>query len=314
MITPLNHSIWGLFVNLSQLEIIHALVETGSLRGAAALVKKSQSALSVSIKNLENELGVKIMDRSEYRAKLTADGEVLFRQFSVILRATGTLKRLSSELHNKKSERKLTIAIDPLLPPEYLKAISSEARKVSSTTTLLFRYGLLTTVADDLAEGRISLAIAPDKFITPLFEALPIVRTSLVSVVSEKVFQEFNKNEDLVLSQVPQVLVYAETMDQRNKLQVAAIECHQIKGPQILVSDHSIKVALIKSGQGWGRVSIKDIKTSKDAKLVKLKSVPEGVIDLDLRLMRKIDRPLGPVARAIWRHFEEQIPSNLVAE
>ena len=71
-------------MNLSQFEIINALVETGSLRGAATRLKKSQSAVSIAVKNLETELGFKIMDRSEYRAKLTVDGELLFRQISVI--------------------------------------------------------------------------------------------------------------------------------------------------------------------------------------------------------------------------------------
>ncbi len=290
-------------MNLSQFEIINALVETGSLRGAATRLKKSQSAVSIAVKNLETELGFKIMDRSEYRAKLTVDGELLFRQISVILHATQTLKKVSSELQSKKYERKLTIAIDPLLPSHYLKAICQEAYRVSSTTTLVFKYCLLSTVVNDLATGQISLAIAPDKFAIPSIEAIPIVSATLVTAVSKRLFEKLGNTEALLLSQVPQVLVYSEAVDQRNKLQIDRIECHHIKGPQILVSDHSIKVALIKSGEGWGRVDIEEIKASTDIELVTLNSVPEGVMNLDLRLMRKTDRPQGPVSKAIWRHF-----------
>lgn len=291
-------------MNLSQLEIINALVETGSLRGAATLLKKSQSALSTSIKNLESELGVKILDRSEYRAKLTENGEILFRQVSLILRGTRTLQRVSSEMHNSKFEPKLTIAIDPLLPATYLNSISREAHKLSSTTQLFFKYCLLSTVADDLAKGVLSLAIAPDKFVTPSIEAIPIMRTTLVSAVSKSLFEKLKKNEELVLSEIPQVLVCTESLDQRNQVQIDRVECHRIKGPQILVSDHSIKTALIKGGQGWGRVSIDDLDASADRELVALSSVPEGVMDLDLRLMRRIDRHQGPVARAIWQYFQ----------
>jgi DNA-binding transcriptional LysR family regulator len=291
-------------MNLSQMEIIHALVEAGSLRGAAKVLKKSESSLSVSIKKLESELGLKILDRSEYRAKLTEEGVLLFRQVSVILRATRTLRRISTELHKKKFERYLRIAIDPLLPPDYLRAILGEVNKVSSTTTVSFRYCLLATIIDDISTGRVSLAIAPSKFLRSDIESIPLLRATLVTAVSKSIYLESNQNEDLVLSQFPQVLVCTETIGPLNKIRISNIECHELDGPKVIVSDHAIKRALIKSGQGWGRVEAKDLKPSGGPELIELKSVPGGVMDLDLHLMRRADRPLGPVGRAIWQHFQ----------
>lgn len=62
-------------MNLSQLYYFRALTQTGSYKDAAAELFISQPALSLSISNLEKELGVTLISRRRNKIELTEEGE-----------------------------------------------------------------------------------------------------------------------------------------------------------------------------------------------------------------------------------------------
>ena len=63
-----------------KIEFFIATVETGSFSGAARKLMLSQSAVSQQINLLEEELAVKLFDRSNYRPRLTRAGEFYFKK------------------------------------------------------------------------------------------------------------------------------------------------------------------------------------------------------------------------------------------
>jgi DNA-binding transcriptional LysR family regulator len=64
-------------VNLRTLGVFLAVAETGSFRKAADLVHRSQSAVSMQIKQLEEQLGLPLFHRTTRRVLLTREGELL---------------------------------------------------------------------------------------------------------------------------------------------------------------------------------------------------------------------------------------------
>ncbi|BBD07733.1 LysR substrate-binding domain-containing protein [Desulfovibrio ferrophilus] len=63
-----------------------AATDSGSFTGAARLVNRTQSAVSMQIKRLEDELGCVFFERRARGVVLTADGETLYRYALRILR------------------------------------------------------------------------------------------------------------------------------------------------------------------------------------------------------------------------------------
>jgi DNA-binding transcriptional LysR family regulator len=55
-----------------------SIAETGTFSRAAEVVGRTQSALSLQIKKLEDGLGCQLFDRSARRVKLTEQGEIFF--------------------------------------------------------------------------------------------------------------------------------------------------------------------------------------------------------------------------------------------
>ena len=50
-------------MTLDQIRVLSTIVQTGSFRGTAELLHRSQPTLSVAIRNLEREFGFELFDR-----------------------------------------------------------------------------------------------------------------------------------------------------------------------------------------------------------------------------------------------------------
>ena len=84
-------------MELRHLRYFVGIVEAGSLTKASKQLHVAQPALSVHLSNLEGELGVKLVMRSNRGIELTEDGALLYERALVMLRyhdeALSTLKR-----------------------------------------------------------------------------------------------------------------------------------------------------------------------------------------------------------------------------
>lgn len=79
---------------LRQIEYLQAVIENGNFYLAAEQCNVSQSAISQQIKKLENELGVKLLERHNRTFSLTPAGEHFYRKSLII---SGDLKQLVRE-------------------------------------------------------------------------------------------------------------------------------------------------------------------------------------------------------------------------
>ena len=71
-------------MDLKQLRYFRSVVDQGSFSKAAALLHISPPALSLSIKGLEEELGVSLLDRKPGRVLPTSFGHSLYQSATVI--------------------------------------------------------------------------------------------------------------------------------------------------------------------------------------------------------------------------------------
>lgn len=89
---------------LRQIEYLQAVAACGSFYAAAEKCHVSQSAISQQIKKLEEELGVKLLDRHNRTFSLTPAGEHFFRRSLVLRRELDQLLRETRRLAPNKGE------------------------------------------------------------------------------------------------------------------------------------------------------------------------------------------------------------------
>ncbi|MFI8535623.1 LysR family transcriptional regulator [Streptomyces aquilus] len=82
-----------------QLEYIAAVTRLGSLRRAAEELRLSQPALSETVRNLERELGVDLLERKRSGATMSAEGRELLPHIVNVLDAVDRLRAAAGEQH-----------------------------------------------------------------------------------------------------------------------------------------------------------------------------------------------------------------------
>jgi len=101
-------------MNDLQLRYFTAIVELGSFSEAALELDISQSAVSKQIMALEDELGVKLFDRSTRRVHLSKGGERLYQDALSVLAQVDHLKE-SAKIIAQSGKRQLTILALPVI-------------------------------------------------------------------------------------------------------------------------------------------------------------------------------------------------------
>ncbi|MER6078861.1 LysR family transcriptional regulator [Streptomyces sp. NPDC001833] len=82
-----------------QLEYIAAVTRLGSLRRAADELRLSQPALSETVRNLERELGIDLLERKRTGATMSAAGQELLPHIVEVLEAVDRLRVAAGEQH-----------------------------------------------------------------------------------------------------------------------------------------------------------------------------------------------------------------------
>ncbi len=111
-----------LTVNLLQLQAFVLAAETGSFSAAARKMKKTHSAISMTVSNLELDVNQELFDRSTRNPTLTPAGEVLLKEAKLILAQCEHFERLANELEPEE-ETEFTLALDSVYSVPYEKEI-----------------------------------------------------------------------------------------------------------------------------------------------------------------------------------------------
>ena len=85
-------------ISLEQWRSLLAVVDAGGYAQAAAVLHKSQSAVTYAVQKMESLLGVKIFEVIGRKARLTATGQVLYRRAKALLEEAGTLESAAGSL------------------------------------------------------------------------------------------------------------------------------------------------------------------------------------------------------------------------
>lgn len=107
-------------MRIEQLEYIQAVTRLGSLRRAAEELHISQPALSETVRNLERELGVDLLDRKRSGATISDEGRELLPHIISVLESADRLRRAADDQHHASRMVRLgtvNAATVPLLIP-----------------------------------------------------------------------------------------------------------------------------------------------------------------------------------------------------
>jgi LysR family nitrogen assimilation transcriptional regulator len=161
-----------------QLRYFVKIVDAGSFSRAASVVHVAQPALSQQIAELEERLGVILLQRSARGVRPTAAGEILYKEASAILHQ---LDQLPSALRSSTDEPEGTVNLGFVssLAPKLVGGILEECRAILPKVTIRVSDGDSLGLESRIAASSIDLAVLYEDEFTTALTRKPLFRQKM---------------------------------------------------------------------------------------------------------------------------------------
>lgn len=232
-------------VSLEQARALDALDRAGTFAGAAKQLRRGHTSVLYLIATLEDALGFKVLDRSGYRTKLTAQGRRVLEGCRALLAAEASLSTTITELR-AGWEPTVMVVFDGIVPIDpLLRAVGRlVAQQVPTQIDVRAEFLAGVEAAFERDTADLMIAVLPPRAPNLHAVELPPLRASLVARADHPLAT--GKHGERALAN--HLLLTVRGSDPRLDLSTSGIETKST----VLLNDFTSKRAAILAGIGYG--------------------------------------------------------------
>ena len=236
-------------MKLSSLRYLVAFAHEGSFSRAAERCRISQPTLSVALKNLEDELGVILIERGKSHVALTDLGWRVVEQARRALDETQRIEQVA-QLGKDPLHGDFRLGVIHTIGPYLLPELIASMRKIAPDTRLYIEETMTSILADYLKYGRVDAAIIALPFEVPGVEVQPLYDEPFEVIVPKG--HPLAKRKKIAADEVrgAGVLVLKAGNCFREQVLDACPEISHAEGS--LHEGHSIETVRCMVGSGYG--------------------------------------------------------------
>jgi DNA-binding transcriptional LysR family regulator len=285
-------------MTLDQLQVLQAIVKSGSFRAASQELHRAQSAVSYAVGSLETELGFKLFSRDQYRPQLTPQGRAFLKKADDLILQYGELSE-TAEFLKRGHEPIIRLAVSVLFPlPSLVSALKEFTAKYPQTEIKILQDVL---DADEmLLSGEADLALGHVFNDQSLLVTEDLMTISMLSVCSAKhpLAKFKGKAPESELIKYPQIIT---SSSRKNSTRSGGI-----LNPDnvISVQNYATKKALLLGGLGWGNMPEHTI--AAEIKSKELVTALVKPLKPRLLIARQSNKELGPCGKFLWNYFSHR--------
>jgi len=278
-------------MDIENFNILNAIVEENSFTKAAEKLHRTQSSISYQIKKLEENLGVDIFDRSDYRAKLTAAGKAIWVEGQRLIKTAEKIKSLAL-LYQGGWEPNLYVVVDGALPMEPVMHVLKIIADMDISTKIQVKTEFLGGVQKHFEKKRADMMIVLNNKPNPLLYAHVLKEKSFVLVASNT-----HPLSSLKIISYDQILEHVELTIPDSSGSVVddlLFGCDRV----FYLSDFVSKKNAIVMGLGFGWMPEGLIENEiLSGELVELNYVAGSRHTFNPQLVYSVDTPIGKTAQ-----------------
>jgi DNA-binding transcriptional LysR family regulator len=283
-------------LTLDQLRTFIAAVDEGSFSAAGRKLRRAQSVVSLTLANLEAQLGVKLFDRSARYPRLTEEGKSLLADARSVVDNVDGFKSRARAMH-EGLEPELSVVVDVMLPMEALTRAAAHSREAYPHTPLRLYVEALGAVVKPVLDRNCSIGVIGSLPLVPdELQSEALLDVAFVTVVSPSHRLAGTRgvvSASAIAKQVQLVLTDRTALTEGRNFGVLSPLTWRL-------ADLGAKHAFLKAGLGWGHMPLHMVKADLDSgALVKIRV--EGNprdMTLPMKVVFRKDAPPGPAARA----------------
>jgi DNA-binding transcriptional LysR family regulator len=287
-------------ITLKQLRAFTAVADAGGFTDAATRLYLTQSGLSLLVKELEAELGVRLFDRSTRRISLTVAGADFYPLALRVLEDLDSAVNSTLQLQDMKRGT-LRIASTPL----YSSGLMPEAMTEYHRRYPAIRVRLLDSLNEQalqrVARDEVDFAVAPTRPTSQDIEQQPLFRDRFELVCPEQ--HPLRNRAHVTWEQALEYPFVSLTADYTSRLQadLAAHSPSLVVRPQQEVAFLTTALAMVKCGHGITALPASAIPMITLFGLAPV-AVAEPVVDRQVSFFQRRGKSLSPAAQS-FRDF-----------
>ncbi len=293
-------------VSLDQLRTFIAAVDEGSFSAASRKLLRSQSVVSETISNLEEQIGVRLFDRSGRYPKLTAAGLAILGNARSIITGVDLLKARAKGM-SVGLEPELSVVIDVFYPIDAITQVAKEFRRQYPGVPLRIYVEALGAAIQPILDGRCSIGIIGSLPVIPdtlSNERLPGIAFFMVAAHDHPLASYKGKIPKEVLGKHTQIVL-------TDKSELSAGREFGVMSPATWrLADLFAKHHFLLNGLGWGGMPLhavrKDLENGR-LSVLPIEDVPTDGLILPMSVVWQTKSPPGPAGRWFIERLK-QIP------
>ena len=168
-------------MELRQLRYFVAIVDHGALSRAAQVLHVAQPALTAQLRQLEEELGAKLLHRSAQGVLSTDAGKVFYQHAQAILKQVVDARSAVTQSATRPSGS-VTLGLPHSISGALALPLLMAVRAQYPEITLQLTEELSGNLAEQLKSGRINLAVLFDDGQAKGFDSTPLVEEALMFI------------------------------------------------------------------------------------------------------------------------------------
>jgi len=283
-------------ITLYQLRTFIAAVDEGSFSAAGRKLRRAQSVVSLTLANLEAQLGVKLFDRSARYPRLTEEGRSLLANARSVADNVDEFKARARAMR-EGLEPELSVAMDVMYPMEALTRAAVHNRTTYPYTPLRLYVEALGGVIKPVLDRNCSIGIIGSlPLVQDELQSEPLLSIPFVTVVSPShpLARSRGVASASAIAEHAQLVLTDRTVlsDGRDFGVLSPLTWR--------LADLGAKHAFLKAGLGWGHMPLHMVKADLDSGVlvkIRLEAVPSAVV-MPMNAVFRKDAPPGPAGRA----------------
>lgn len=285
---------------LDQLRVFIAVIDHGGFAHAARALHRTQSVISYTIANLEEQLNIALLDRSTRKPSLTEAGKALLADARAVTSKVDSMRSRAKAL-GQGLEAELSIVVDVMFPTCLLVRKLEQFQREFPTVALRLHTEALGAVAQMVADRRCQLGVAGMAANVPANmerHAAGFVKMMPVCSPMHPLAQEAAPIPTAVLREHLQLVVTDRSqLTEGRDFGVTGLRDWRL-------GDLGSKHALLVGGLGWGNMPEHTIlRDMAEGRLVRLHTQEGHELEYPLFVIHRGDDELGPAGKWLRQQF-----------
>lgn len=170
-------------LNVRHLAVFRAVMQMGTVSGAARMLNVSQPAVTKSLQLLESNLKVTLFERIKGRLHPTPDGEVLVQEIERLFGALQSVEQTAEEVRRGRKGHVKIAAVGNLASS---LVATAAAKFVQTRPGVRMEIQALSTrrVAEEVSNNQVDLGLLDVPFADGYFETIPLCRSRVACIMA----------------------------------------------------------------------------------------------------------------------------------